>query len=119
MLALTAHDGRDWSYPDSVTIHVAEDPGSPANQLADLRQFIVDQAASGHIDPELEQPLTTKVDSAIDALARGNPNAAKVAMNDLKALIKQVQAQTDKKIEAATAAEIIERADHIIAQLGG
>ncbi len=53
------------------------------------------------------------------AHARGTPNAAKVAMNDLKALINQMEAQTDKKIDPDTAAEIIERAERIIAQLGG
>lgn len=40
-------------------------------------------------------------------------------MNDLKALINQVEAQVDKKIDAEVAAEIIERANRIIAELGG
>lgn len=38
-------------------------------------------------------------------------------MNDLKALVNQVQAQADKKIDAATAAEIVECANRVIANL--
>jgi len=40
-------------------------------------------------------------------------------MNHLKALVSQVEAQTDKKVEPATAAEIIRRANGIVAALGG
>ena len=54
----------------------------------------------------------------IAALDRDNRNDAKVAMNDLKALVNQVEAQTDKKITPEVAAEIIQRANAIIAVLG-
>ncbi len=84
-----------------------------------MRGFILNAAAHGDIDPELEQPLVTKVDSAIDALARDNPNAAKVTMNDLKALVNQVEAQAGHKIDAATADEIVVRANAIVEALGG
>jgi hypothetical protein len=40
-------------------------------------------------------------------------------MNDMKALINQVEAQTDKKITPETAAEIIQQANATIAALGG
>jgi predicted metal-binding transcription factor (methanogenesis marker protein 9) len=63
--------------------------------------------------------LLAKVDAALAALDRGNPNDAKVVMNDLKALTNQVEALVDKKITPEAAAEIIQRANDIIAELGG
>ena len=114
---LTVTDPFGETSTGTATITVV--PGPPENQLGNVADLILDSVASGLIDPELEQPLVTKVGSAVDALARGNPNDAKVAMNDLKALINQVEAQVDKKIDAATAAEIIERANRIIADLAG
>jgi len=96
-----------------------EGVGSPETMLATLRAYIVEQVALSNIDAELEISLLAKVDAAIRALDRGNPNDAKVAMNDLKALTNEVEAQTDKKIAPETAAEIIDRADAISAMLGG
>jgi len=94
-------------------------PGPPANQLDNLAELISQCVLSGQIAPELESSLLAKVQAALDALARGNPNDAKAAMGELKALVNQVEAQTDKKIEPAVAAEIIRRANQIIAALGG
>jgi len=91
--------------------------GDSAAELLHLRDLIVYHVGTGDIDPQLEQPLVTKVDSAIDALERGDKPGAKVAMNDLKALVNQVQAQTGGKIDAVTAATIIDRANLIIAAL--
>ena len=90
----------------------------PPVVLAVLEHYIIDCVAEGFVDPDLEQALLAKVDAAIAALARDNPNDAKVAMNDLTALINQVEAQADKKIDPAVAAEMIERANNIIAYLG-
>jgi len=89
----------------------------PETMLAKLRAYIQQQVALG-IDAEMEVSLLAKVDAAIAALARGNANDAKVAMNDLKALVNQVEAQTDKKITPDVAKEIIDRANAIIAALG-
>jgi probable HAF family extracellular repeat protein len=115
---LTVTDPSGEVSTDTVTITVV--PGSPANQLLRLRQqYITDHVASGHIEAEMEQSLLAKVDAAIAALARGNANDAKVVMNNLKALVNQVEAQTDKKIDPAVAAEIIARANRISAALGG
>ena len=91
----------------------------PETMLAGLKAYIQQQMVLGNIDAEMEVSLLAKVDAAIAALARDNPNDAKVAMNDLKALINQVEAQTDKKITLETAAEIIQRANAIIAELVG
>jgi hypothetical protein len=91
---------------------------TPETMLAGLRTYIVEQVGLGNIDAEMEVSLLAKVDAAISALNRGNANDAKVAMNDLKALINQVEAQTDKKVDAGVAAVIIERANAIIAALG-
>ena len=55
---------------------------------------------------------------SLAALDRGNPNDAKVAMNDLKALINQVKAQVDKKITSEAATTIIQRANAVISSLG-
>jgi len=70
------------------------------------------------MDPEMAPSLTAKVNGALAALARGNENDAKVAMNDLKALVNQVEAQTDKKISVEAADEIIAQANAIIQALG-
>jgi hypothetical protein len=87
--------------------------------LEALRAYIVEQVAVVNIDVELATSLLAKVDAAIHALERDNPNDAKVAMNDLKALTNEVEAQTNKKIIPETAAEIIKRASAITAALGG
>jgi benzoyl-CoA reductase/2-hydroxyglutaryl-CoA dehydratase subunit BcrC/BadD/HgdB len=67
----------------------------------------------------LEGILLPKHNGALAVLDRGNPNDAKVAMNDLKALINQVETQTDKKITPEAAEEIIQRVNTIIENLGG
>jgi len=97
---------------------LVNNPG-PEGMLADLSSYILQQVAWDNIDAEMEVSLLAKVNAAIAALNRGNPNDAKVAMNDLKALINQVEAQTDKKIKPDAAAAIIERANAIITALGG
>jgi len=112
----TATDAAGNSASAEQTVTVV--PGSPDNQLANLRKFILYGIASGDIAPEMESSLLAKVDAAIAALARGDPPGVKVVLNDLKALVNQVEAQTDKKIDPATAAEIVERANLIIAALG-
>jgi hypothetical protein len=94
-------------------------PGSPANQLSNLAKVIQYGAGDGSIAPEIQGALMAKVNAAMAALARGNANDAKVAINELRALVNQVLAQTGKKITAKAAAEIIARANRAIAQLGG
>jgi len=90
---------------------------TPEKMLAGLALFIMDEVDAGNIDTELERSLLAKVNAALAALDRGNPNDAKVAMNDLKALINQVEAQVNKKITEGAAAEIIQRANDIVAAL--
>ena len=92
-------------------------PATPAVMLAGTALFIMDEVDSGNIDPELEGSLLVKLDAALAALDRGNPNNAKVAINDLKALINQIEAQVNKKITPEAAAEIIDRTNAIIAAL--
>lgn len=94
-------------------------PGSPLNQLNNLVKLIGYSVASGDIAPEMQTSLLAKINAAIDALVKANPSASKVAMNDLKALVHQVEAQTDKKITPAVAAKIVNRANQVIAALGG
>jgi len=103
--------------PESGSIWEIVPASSPVDQLVDLDTAIEEMVLSGEIAPELAGSLVSKVDAALSALARGNRNDAKVAMNCLKALINEVEAQTDKKIDAAAAAELIERVDSIIAAL--
>jgi len=93
-------------------------PATPEIMLANLRAYIVEQVALG-IDAEMEVSLLAKVNAAIAALNRGNPNDAKVAMNDLKALVNQVEAQAGNKITVEAAEVIIDRVNAIITALGG
>jgi hypothetical protein len=60
-----------------------------------------------------------KVTAASDALTGANANAAITAINDLIALVNQVEAHTDKKITPDIAAQIIAWADQVIAALAG
>jgi hypothetical protein len=93
-------------------------PATPADMLAGTALFIMDEVDSGNIAPELEGSLLVKINAALATLDKGNPNAAKVAKNDLKALVNQVEDQTNEKITPEVAAEIIQRANAIIAVLG-
>jgi hypothetical protein len=113
----TATDGSGNSASTAQSVAVV--PGSALNQLDNLAKVIRYGVSDGNVAPEIESALLAKVDAARAALVAGNPNAAKVAVNDLKALVNQVEAQTDKKIAPDVAAEIIERANRIIAALGG
>jgi hypothetical protein len=98
---------------------VTVEPGSPGNQLTNLAKLIQYSVTTAGVASELQTSLLAKVSAAAAALARGNPNDAKVAMNELKALVSQVEAQADKKITSAVATEIIIRANRIIRALGG
>lgn len=92
-------------------------PPTPTVMLAGLALSIMDEVDAGNIDSELERSLLAKVNAALAALDRGNPNDAKVAMNDLKALINQIEAQVNKKITPEAAAEVIQQAKAIMAAL--
>ena len=85
--------------------------------LTDLALFVTNQVGLGNVAPELEQSLLAKIDAALAALNRDSPNEAKVAMNDLRALVNEVEAQTDKKITPDAAAEVIRQANAIITAL--
>jgi hypothetical protein len=89
------------------------------HKLASLEKQIDFYVADGGVAADVEQSLHGKVDAALNALARGNPNDAKVAMNDLKALVNFIHAVTGNKITLEAAAAIIESANAIIADLGG
>jgi len=112
--------GVDWGtydlYLDDLTITQVGEV-DPPTMLEDLSAFIA-EPTTGTVDPVMAPSLTAKVDSALAALARDNRNAAKVAANHLKALVNQVEAQTDKKISAEAAAEIITQANAIVSALG-
>ena len=125
--------GNDAAVPSGVTTDLDGNPriqgacvdmgafealADPETMLAGLALFIMDKVDAGNIDAEMEGSLLAKINAALAALDRDNPNDAKVAMNDLKALINQVEAQTDKKITPDVATEIIDRANAIIAALG-
>jgi hypothetical protein len=85
--------------------------------LGTLSAFIAAPTV-GTIDPVIAPSLTAKVNSALAALSRGNENDAKLAVNNLKALVNQVEAQTDKKISWAAADAIIAQVNAIVDALG-
>ena len=95
------------------------DCGHPASQVTVLDKLIAYEVATGGVTPEVQQSLHAKVDAALSALARGNPNNAIVAMNDLNALVNYVNAQRGNQITAEAAAAIIDGGNSIIASLGG
>jgi len=74
---------------------------------------------SGGIDAKTKVSLLAKVNAALAALAKDKPNAAKVAGNNLKALIREVEAQTGKKITPEVVEVLIFKANSTIAALGG
>jgi len=111
----TDHSGNASSATQKVTVV----PGDARNQLSNLAKLINYSVASGGIASEMQTSLLAKINAATAALVQGNPNATKVAMQDLKALVNQIEAQTDKKINPAVAAALISRANLIIATLGG
>jgi streptogramin lyase len=98
---------------------------TPEAQLVALGGYIMGEVSVGAIPAELEDSLLVKIDAALAALDRGDPPGAKVAMADLKALTKEVEAQSsedpdaNKKIPWDTAQAIIGQADAIIALLSG
>ena len=92
---------------------------APEVMLAGTALFIMDEVDAGTIGAKLEGSLLAKVNAALAALDKGNPNAERVAINNLNALISKVEAQAGKKIESDVAAAIIEEADTVIAELGG
>lgn len=102
---LRLDDVEVWSDPDVL--------------LARLRAYILDQVAAGNIDPRMETSLLADVDAAIAALEECNANCTTVAANNLNALANHTEAQAGKKIEASTAAQIIEQANMTIAALVG
>jgi hypothetical protein len=90
-------------------------PGSAENQSGNIRKLIQYSATVGRIDVQLRTSLLSKISAAEAALARGN---IKAAVNNLKALINQVEAQNGKKIDMAVAAELILRANRVIEAIG-
>lgn len=91
----------------------------PATMIGDLIFYIAEQVAAGGIEPEIQGSLLAKLNAVLAALDRDNPNDAKVAINDLKALVNQVEALVDKRIDPGAAAALIDKANQIIAALGG
>ncbi|HUT46417.1 MAG TPA: hypothetical protein VMX36_09030 [Sedimentisphaerales bacterium] len=111
------------------TVTLSAPSTDPVQMLIDLGLYILEQVEQYQepappeilkgIAPELKVSLLAKVDAALDALDRGNPNDAKVVMNDMKALVNQVLAQTDKKISFEASDGIKGYAGAIVEALGG
>lgn len=89
----------------------------PEQLLEELSLYILDQVDQHKkpvpldielrgIAPKLETSLLSKVNAALAALEKGNPNNTKVVMNNMKALVNQVSAQTNKKV-SEDASEVI------------
>lgn len=77
-----------------------------------LRECVMHAAAEGHItNAGVTQSLLAKLDAAQAALDRGQSN---VALNQLRAFIREVQAQSGKYILAEHAAHLVEHAQQVI-----
>jgi hypothetical protein len=112
----TATDASGNSAAATQTVTVI--PGPLQNQLDNLSEAILAGIGDGSIAPDIQGSLMSKVTAALTALAQNRPNDAKIAANNLKAFINEVRAQTDKKIDDATADALIARANQVIVDLG-
>ncbi len=93
-------------------------PNDPTNNCAvdvcgDIAALI-DYIESLGLHHGTENALVSKLEAALNSYGNGNTNAA---VNSLKALINQTNAQRGKKIPTADADEIIDRAESIIAAI--
>ena len=115
--------------PGATVTLAAPGGGSPEQLLSDLGIYILDQVDQYQepippdieligIAPKLEVSLLSKVNAALAALEKGNPNNTKVVMNKMKALVNQVSAQTDKKVSEEAGEVIIGSATAIADSLG-
>jgi hypothetical protein len=89
-------------------------PHDPPALLDSLADFIADPTV-GTVDAVMQTSVTAKVSAALAAIDQGKD---KVAVNNLKALINHVNAQSGKKISPDAAKAIIDQANAIIAALG-
>jgi hypothetical protein len=81
-----------------------------------LRDCVVHAAHAGHIDNQgITRSLLAKLDAAQAALDRGQPA---VAVNNLNAFVRAVQAQAGKHIAAEHAAHLVMHAQEVIDALG-
>lgn len=112
-----------------IDIHLRAQTQDPEQLLDELRLYIRDQVDQYQepvppdielrgIAPELEASLLSKVNAALAALEKGNPNNTKVVMNKMKALVNQVSAQTNKKVSEEAGEVIIGSATAIADALG-
>lgn len=84
--------------------------------LQALRDCVVHAAHAGHIDNQgVTQSLLAKLDAAQAALDRGQPA---VAVNNLKAFVRAVEAQSGQHIVAEHAAHLAMHAQQVIDTLG-
>lgn len=80
-----------------------------------LRDCVIHAAHAGHIDNQgVTQSLLTKLDAALAALGRGQPM---VAVDNLKAFVQAVEAQTGKHIAAEHTAHLAMHAQQVIEAL--
>jgi len=78
---------------------------------ADACRDLITQVKSANLPEGTENSLISKIDAAVKALDKGNPNPAK---NQIEAFINEVKAQQGKKIPANSADPLIRSAQRII-----
>ena len=116
-------------YSGSTEIHLRAQIQDPEQLLEELSLYILDQVDQYQkpvppdielrgIAPELEASLLAKVNAALATLEKGNPNNTKVVMNNMKAFVNQVSAQTDKKVSEEASEVIIGSATAVDNALG-
>ncbi len=115
---VTATDSAGNTSTDSFLVTVLGPTETIDRLVGEIVGAPEDPATKGGIALTIKGSLLAKLDAALAALNRGNKNDAKVAMNDLRALINQVLAQTAKAISPEAAAAITSGANGLIDALG-
>ncbi|MBI5095456.1 MAG: cadherin-like domain-containing protein [Candidatus Hydrogenedentes bacterium] len=102
----------------TATVTITITAGSALHQLDILYGMLQDSVTNGAVAPQVVSSLTAKINAVSAALAKGTPQSLKAAANNANALVKFIQAQSGKKIDAQTADEMIARLASVASQLG-
>ena len=110
--SLTDHDGNSRIVGAAVDMGAFE--AQPATLIATTALLIIDEVEDGSVDSRIERSLLAKLDVALVAVEKGNVTGA---VNQLKSLVKLLEAQAGKTTTEDAAEEIITELNTIIDEL--